>query len=156
MQIKVLRTSPTAKLPSKAHDSDTGYDLFLSEDVTLGLTPIACPTGIKLIIPKGYWVRFMEKSGKALKGIQIHGGVIDEGFTGSLKVIACLGLPLEVDKEAKTILNPVLSLKAGEAICQFSVERLEVVDLIEIDESTFEVEEQAKTRKAGGFGSTGR
>ena len=142
MQLKVFRTHPDAKLPSKAYEDDTGFDLFVAEDAEITVTPKAFSTGVKLIIPKGYWVKFREKSGKALQGICVHAGVVDNNYTGELKVIA-------------TAVEP-LTLPKGSAICQFSLEQLLPAEIIEIDEKTFKADEKVKSRKEAGFGSTGR
>jgi deoxyuridine 5'-triphosphate nucleotidohydrolase len=145
MQIHVFRTHPDAKMPSRAHDDDACFDLFLLADANVWAIPQAFGTGIKLIIPRGYKVIFKEKSGKSLKGVEIHGGVIDAGYTGELRVIASCNPSKEQ-----------ILLKKGEAICQFSIEEVLPADVIEIDEAQFLEEEQLKTRKTGGFGSTGR
>lgn len=154
--LKALLTSDTAKLPSKAYPTDTGFDLFLDKDVALGPCPQACTTGVKLVIPEGYWVRFAEKSGKALKGLQIHSGVIDETYRGELKVIASYSWPPRAETNIlthDTYLNyDPLILKAGEAICQMILEKRHDAEVVQITEE--ELTETA--RGANGFGSTGR
>jgi dUTP pyrophosphatase len=140
--LRVFRSAPTAKLPSKANFTDTGYDLFVNQECLVTEAPHAYPTGIKLLIPPGYWVKFLEKSGKALKGLKIHGGVIDNEYTGELKVIASA--------------YPPLHLQAGEAICQFSLEQLTLMPLTEISEEEFLEGQEKSQRKDAGFGSTGR
>ena len=137
--LRVFRASPTAKLPSKARPTDTGFDLYVDRGDVVTEIPKAFSTGIKLLIPPGFWVKFMEKSGKALKGLQIHGGVIDNEYTGELKVIASSSTPMH-----------------GDAICQFSLEALVVMPVEEIDEAEFLAGQELSTRKADGFGSTGR
>lgn len=141
-EIRAFLSSPTAKLPSKAHPTDTGYDLFVDHECLVTEVPHAYPTGIKLLIPPGYWVKFLEKSGKALKGLSIHGGVIDTSYCGELKVIATA--------------YPPLRLLAGEAICQFSLEKLNSAYLTEISEEEFLKGLALSERKDAGFGSTGR
>ena len=141
-ELRVFRSTPTAKLPSKANQTDTGYDLFVDRECLITETPHAYPTGIKLLIPAGYWVKFLEKSGKALKGLKIHGGVIDSEYTGELKVIATA--------------YPPLRLMTGDAICQFSVEKLNLMAITEISEEEFLEGDEISTRKDAGFGSTSR
>lgn len=145
-----FKISKTAKIPTKAHTgpfSDAAYDLYCDSGAWLvGPSPQAVSTGIKLIIPDGYWVKFHEKSGKALKGLQIHGGVIDSGYTGELKVIIS-----SHDKINGLVLN------SGDAICQFTVEKLvesEVVDIV--SKELFDSECEFRVRKDSGFGSTGQ
>jgi dUTP pyrophosphatase len=141
-ELRVFRSTPTAKLPSKANPTDTGFDLFVDRGCLVAETPHAYSTGIKLLIPTGYWVKFLEKSGKALKGLKIHGGIIDNEYTGELKVIATA--------------YPPLHLMAGDAICQFSLEKLNLISLTEISEEEFLVGHAVSERKDAGFGSTGR
>ena len=140
--LRVFRASSTAKLPSKARETDTGFDLYVDRGALITEVPQAFSTGIKLLIPPGFWVKFMEKSGKALKGLKIHGGVIDNEYTGELKVIATA--------------YPPLHLQAGDAICQFSLEALVMMPVEEINEEEFLAGQELSTRKADGFGSTGR
>ena len=143
MQLKVFRCSPTAKLPSKAHPTDTCYDLYVDRDYRIGVPPQACSTGIRIIIPEGYWVKFAEKSGKALKGLSISGGIIDSAYSGELLVIA-------------SCTQEWMHVPAGTAICQFSIEKLIPSELVEITEGEYEAAKQLKDRQDAGFGSTGR
>ena len=155
MNLQVLLTSSTAKLPSKAYPTDTGYDLFLDQAVSLEAKPQACSTGVKLVIPEGYWVRFAEKSGKALKGIQIHGGIIDETYRGELKVIASYHQPpvwKGVHVGAGQLGYENYALTAGEAICQMILEKRNDADIVQITEEQLTLTD----RGANGFGSTNR
>ena len=139
--LKVLLTSPEAKVPSRAYPTDTGYDLFVSRDITITATPQAFPTGVKVIIPPGYGLRFREKSGKALLGIEIKAGTIDETYRGELKVVA------------STHAYGGIKLRAGEAICQMVLEKRHDA---EIEVLTYDQFESETDRGEGGFGSTGR
>ena len=140
--IKVTLADPSLKLPSKAHPTDTGFDLYVAEDVTIDYKPIAYKTGVRLIIPEGYWVRLAEKSGKALKGLRIHAGIVDESYRGEVMVVASMVPGV-----------PCLYLKKGEAICQMILEKRHDVELQQIDEAEFSTN---TIRGEGGFGSTGR
>lgn len=147
-QIKVLRVSQTAKLPTKAYPGkyeDTAYDLFADSGPWLVTSrPQAINTGIRLIIPEGYWVKFAEKSGKALKGLQIHAGIIDASYTGELKVIVSCHPECRGD----------IILNEGDSICQFTLEKLVPSEIVEITKDEFNTEGEARLRGENGFGST--
>ena len=148
--IQACKLSNTAKIPVKAHQgpfSDAAYDLYCDTGSwVVGCVPQAVSTGIRLIIPDGYWVKFHEKSGKALKGIQIHGGVIDSGYTGELKVIV---------SSHSGMFGAILN--SGDAVCQFTVEKMIDSEILEItNKDAFNAECELRERKNNGFGSTGQ
>ena len=143
--IGAFKLSPDAKLPSKAYVgvfADAAFDLFSCEDCFIDSNQRTVSTGIALIIPRGYWVKFQEKSGKALKGLEIHGGIIDQAYTGELKVICS-------SKRG-------FKLSAGEAVCQFTLEKLNHASVAELTEEEFKASCTLRTRGSNGFGSTGR
>ena len=92
--IKVLRCTESAILPRKAYgDSylfeDAAFDLFSDSDIVLQpMSRIVATTGIKVIIPEGYWIKFHDRSGLAFKnGLTVLAGVIDQAYTGLFQVI---------------------------------------------------------------------
>jgi dUTP pyrophosphatase len=87
--IKFIKTHNDAQLPSKAHETDTGYDLYCVEDTTVqsqfhGIIPV----GLQVAdIAPGYWYLILPRSGLGFKHqLQPHLGVIDSGYRGSLDV----------------------------------------------------------------------
>ena len=76
-----------AFMPDKAHDLDAGFDLRTPERIIVGKDSAAeVDTGVHLEIPEGYVGMIKSKSGLNHKhGINTE-GVIDAGFTGSIKV----------------------------------------------------------------------
>lgn len=50
--------------------------------------PITIPTGLFTVFEPGYVAIIKEKSGLALKGVELHGGVIDADYRQEWKVIA--------------------------------------------------------------------
>ena len=86
--IDVLRVSPEAVLPTRAHADDAGMDLYALEDVSLA--PHAgrlARTGIALAIPAGFVGLVADRSSMAKKGIKTAGGVIDAGYRGEIQVV---------------------------------------------------------------------
>lgn len=71
-----------------AHDGDAGYDLYANEEARLEPPQTkTIGTGVFLKIPKGYVGIIKEKSGLAVRGVLVGGGVIDSSYRGEIKVI---------------------------------------------------------------------
>jgi dUTP pyrophosphatase len=82
---------PDAQLPAYAHLTDSGMDIFATEDITIapGETKLV-PTGIKVAIPAGYELQVRPKSGRCLKTklrVANTPGTIDAGYRDEIGVI---------------------------------------------------------------------
>jgi len=89
VKIEFVKTHPDAVLPSRAHASDSGYDLTSVKTVTLvGKQSVVVPVGLTLgYLEPGWWFRIEPRSGLGFnKSIQPHLGVIDNGYRGDLGV----------------------------------------------------------------------
>jgi dUTP pyrophosphatase len=138
--MKVKRLREEAILPQKAHSGDLGYDLFCAEDIMIyaGETRLIS-TGIAIQFPKGYGGIVRDRSSVATKrGLFVVAGVIDNGYTGEIKV-ALHNSTEGVDK-----------IYAGEKIAQ-------LILIPTVDFQIEEVEEISSSdgRNDNGFGSTG-
>ena len=139
-KLKFEKTHDLAKLPTKNHESDTGYDVYSIEDIIIPARSSAVVgVGLKFAsIPEGYWVKVESRSGLGFKhGIMAHPGIIDCGYRGDagVKLYNLTDVPYQV--------------KAGDRIAQF------VVYLnfsMPVEWGT--VEESARGEK--GFGSSGK
>jgi dUTP pyrophosphatase len=142
--LKVKLLSHSAKAPTVAHlGEDLGYDIYAAETVMLpprGHAVVHTDIAIECTSPSGERMGALlrDKSSMAARRLALTGGVIDAGYRGEIKVLLeNLGdLPATIragDKIANLIPYPVLT---GE---------VQVVD--DLNESS---------RKAGGFGSSGR
>jgi dUTP pyrophosphatase len=89
MNLKFVRLSDLAILPSKSRDSDAGYDLYATENYVLKpLERKLFKTNIALAIPFGYEGQIRDRSGKALKeGLHVLGGTIDASYRGDVGII---------------------------------------------------------------------
>lgn len=77
----------SAFMPTRAHASDAGYDLYARERQIVPARESACfDTGVHLEIPKGYVGFLKSKSGLNVKHGITSEGVIDSGYTGSIVV----------------------------------------------------------------------
>lgn len=151
MKIKV-KLDPGAKMPTKAHSADAGFDLYAKTDiepvhVTRG-AGATFDTGVHFEIPRGYVGFLMSKSGLNVIGGMTSTGVIDSGYTGSVVV--------KIYKHAKTHDNIGANngfgeiIYPGQRISQIVFLPIPDVELEEVDEI------EAGERGENGFGSSGR
>lgn len=139
-----IKLDEGALLPTRAHATDAGLDLYSREDKIIWPAALVgdgqvFDTGVHIELPAGYFGKIESKSGLNVKqGIVSCGGVIDEGYTGSIAVklynLGPRGYAVRKgDKIAQLVIQP------------YSAPELElVVELAETD------------RGDAGFGSTGR
>lgn len=76
-----------AKMPSRAHGTDAGLDIYAPYPILLYAgSAVEIDTGVHLEIPKGYCGLLKSKSGLNVKHGITGEGVIDHGYTGSICV----------------------------------------------------------------------
>jgi len=150
IEVEILENG---RLPSKAHTSDAGFDLFATEDVALHPGEVKKhPLNIKLKLPKGTWAEITTKSGLGSKGQLVYAGVIDQEYRGVIHVIMT-NLNL-VEKDCNGVLTecqePIL-IKKGQKIAQLIMNPYsDQYYMTQVDKVNTDT-----TRGAGGFGSTG-
>src|SRR5208282_2477770 len=87
-KIKFKRLVPNAKIPSRAHEGDLGFDLFAVGTVCIPageVVPVS--TGIAAGFPLGWGAFIKARSSQGKMGLNILGGVVDSGYTGELIVL---------------------------------------------------------------------
>lgn len=139
-----------AYMPEKAHAEDAGFDLRTPVDFTIrpvdtgigrlgahcGMVTI--DTGIHIEIPKGYVGMIKSKSGLNVNHNIVTEGVVDAGYTGSVKVkMYNLGHSLKF-------------FNAGDKITQLVILPIPDVEMVQVEEIT------GGDRADNGFGSTGK
>lgn len=134
-------------MPSRAHDGDAGVDLFSAEDIELAPGHRALVgTGIAVAVPFGMVGLIHPRSGLAWRvGLSIVNspGTIDAGYRGEIKVAL-----INLDPTTPIVVH------RGDRIAQLLVQRVELVDLVEV--SSFDEAGLAETtRGEGGHGSSG-
>lgn len=130
-----------AYAPESAHDVDAGYDLRTPTDFSIYAGSYTLvDTGVHIEIPKGYVGFLKSKSGLNVRDHLTGEGVIDSGYTGSIKVKLYHNDPDGVtkhfkkkDKIIQIVLLPIFK------------PRIKLVKSL-----------KATERGNGGFGSTGR
>jgi|TARA_R100000908_G_C3723451_1_gene125358 dUTP pyrophosphatase len=138
--IKIKLLSDGAKVPTKAHKSDAGWDLYAS-----GTSQPVYPhkrrlvsTDISIAIPDGYCGLIWPRSGLSVKkGIDVLAGVIDSGYRGEIKV--CL----------LNTSDQMVHIHPGDRIAQLIIQKVEDIKFLEVDNLN------DTDRGEGGFGSSG-
>jgi deoxyuridine 5'-triphosphate nucleotidohydrolase len=139
-EIKFKKTHELAKLPTKTHDNDTGWDLYSVADTVIpAKSAVVVPVGLTVAyISPGYWFQISPRSGMGFKGgIQPHLGVIDEGYRNDLAV------------KLYNFSNEDYSVKAGDRIAQAIIHYN-----IDIEVKWGEVEPSVRHER--GLGSSGK
>lgn len=126
------------------YDTDAGYDLRALEGsgIILPFQTKIVKANVRAQIPKGYHLEIIGRSGLSSKGILVHRGTIDPGYTGIIGVIM-----------TNLKLRPV-RFKKGERIAQMIIAKHEKPELVELSEPEFEVA-SASDRGGKGFGHSG-
>ncbi|MGB2579020.1 dUTP pyrophosphatase [Elusimicrobium simillimum] len=87
--IKVKKLDPNAKLPHRAHATDSGADMFALERTVLPAKSItSVRTGIAIELPENTSGIVWGKSSVESKGIKVMAGLIDHPYRG--EVLICL------------------------------------------------------------------
>lgn len=139
IQLFVKRLTESALMPTKAHKSDAGWDLYLDRSYALrpGET-VDASTGVAFEIPGGFWVMLVGRSSTLRKrGLLVNTGIIDTGYRGELY--------LNLHNPSKKMINVLAGERLGQAILMPMVhaEAFETASLTQSE------------RGNNGFGSSG-
>lgn len=141
MKVGFMRLHEDAKIPQKAYETDSGFDLHAIETVKIrpGGTSVI-PTGIAVVLPEGHEAQVRPRSGITSKTkIRVQLGTIDNGYCGEIGII--------VDNIAT---HDFETIEKGQRIAQLVVQPLPKVTAYEFS-GAVETE-----RGNNGFGSTGK
>lgn len=157
--IKIVRIAPDVVMPTKAHNTDAGFDLYAyCPDATFYSWESGCQlnvkgvkvrpnetykfhTGIKMAIPDGYWGGIYARSGLATKcGLRPANcvGVIDSSYRGEIIVA--------IHNDS----NETQLVHNGDRIAQLVIQKVEPTvfeEVSELDETS---------RGESGFGGSGK
>lgn len=140
--LKIVRVRENVPVPKFALPGDAGFDLYISEKITLApMERASINTGYKMEIPEGCVGIIYEKSGLAFKhGIITYGNVVDSGYRGEVRVgVMNLG-------------NETHVFEPGHKVAQMIIHKYEGVDFKEVKEGDLSTSERGER----GFGSTGK
>ena len=151
-----------AKIPTYAHLTDSGMDVYALEDITIapGETKLV-PTGLKVAIPAGYELQVRPKSGRCLKTklrVANTPGTIDAGYRDEIGVIIDNVEPFiksaQIDENGR-----LYNVEFGSSYTIGAGEKFAQLVLCEVPKAAFyQVESVATVEndgRAGGFGSSG-
>lgn len=129
-----------AIMPTRAHDTDAGYDLYARFDARVMPLPdgLTIDTGVHVEIPAGYVGFIKSRSGMNINRGLTCEGVIDAGYTGSIAV------------KLYNHGQYMKKIAAGDKIAQLVILPIITPDLELVDEL------EPTERGDNGFGSTGR
>ena len=141
MELHVKRLTPTAKLPARATENASCFDVHA--DMAGNIPPgerLLVKTGLAVAVPPGFEVQVRSRSGLAMKhGIAVLNapGTVDADYRGEVGVILI------------NHGNEPFAFQAGDRVAQIGVYRVELCAAVEVAEL------EATARGAGGFGHTG-
>jgi len=139
VKVKVKRLHGDVKLPVYIHPGDAGMDVYSRETRTLEQgEPHLFKTGLSLELPEGYVAIINERSGMAVKGIKVLGGVIEHTYRGEYGVVL-----------VNTSNNEFL-VRPGDRIAQILILPVATAEIEEVHELS------PSPRGDNGFGSSGR
>ncbi len=136
LKVKLLEG---AKMPTKAHPGDAGWDLYAYETPRFARGEVfIVSTGCKFEIPEGYYGRVADRSSMALKGFHVVGGVVDCTYRGIVKIMLIY------------FGNRTVEINEGDKIAQLIITKIH-------EGGIEEVKKVDKTERGDeGFGSSGK
>lgn len=144
MQVKIKRLIDKAILPTKAHATDAGYDLYATScDISVPDRLATYGTGIAVEIPQGYVGLVFPRSSICKQHLSLSNsvGVIDSGYRG--EIMAKFNL-LSDGSDTFSVYN------VGDRIAQLIIMPYPEVTFAEVDVLS------ESDRGEGGYGSSGR
>ena len=141
-ELRFVKLSEKATLPTRAHDNDAGLDLYAAESARLAPgARVSVGTGLAVQIPDGVGGLVLPRSGLAIKhGVTLINspGLIDPGYRGEVRV-----LMVNTDQTVEFTISP------GDRIAQ-----LLLVPVAHASPRLADALDES-TRGEGGFGSSG-
>ena len=166
IRVKVTKLSDKAILPTYAHPTDAGCDIYAAETVTFkpGETKIV-KTDLAVAIPPGYEIQIRPRSGMSYKTpmrIPNSPGTIDCEYRGNVGVIMqntngiVYGEENEDGDRDIIFIDPTAdpyTIHEGDKIAQMVLNEVPMIDWNEVET----VDDLGATQRGkGGFGSTGQ
>lgn len=139
IQFKLMESD--AQAPTRAHETDSGWDLYSYEDaIILPKQTANLYTGVAICAPPGWGYTIRGRSSLNKRGVQTALGTVDANYCGKLFVLLY------------NVSNSEYQIHKGDRIAQIVFERVHNITLKQVDE--FALPEGS--RGAKGFGSSGR
>lgn len=146
MKVKFKKLHPDAKIPSRAHSTDAGYDLVATSRSVIPYPThsVVYGTGLSIAIPEGYVGLIYPRSSVCKYDLMLYNsvGVCDSGFSGEIKLVFR-------DIHAGESIHTRKIYNVGDRIGQLIIMPLTDVEFEEAEELG------ESERGEGGWGSTG-
>ena len=128
-----------AYMPERAHEADAGYDLQSPiKTILYAGESVVIDTGVHIQIPRGFAGVLKSKSGLNVNHEIVGEGLIDSGYTGSIRV------------KLYNHGTEDYMIEVGDKISQLVILPIHTPDLVLVEEL------EETDRGNNGFGSTGR
>lgn len=129
-------------LPTKAHSTDAGYDVYATSDFEVKPGQVVKhPLNIRLQLPEASYMEITSKSGNGAKGLLVYAGIIDESYTGIIHAVVT---------NVNYLTGETLYFKKGQKISQMIIHPYRYSSIERVNEIT-----SSGGRGEGGFGSSG-
>lgn len=144
MKVKIKKLNENAVVPTKAHATDAGFDLYCtSKEVNWEKRQLVCHTGLAFEIPDGYVGLLFPRSSVSNKPLMMANsvGVIDSGYRGEVTA-----------KFNITGMNEIYAsnYQVGDKIVQMIIIPYPKIEFVEAESLS------DSDRGTVGYGSTGR
>ena len=151
MEVKIKKLYKDSMLPTKAHTTDAGYDLYAHSKSYDDDGNVVYGSGVAMEIPQGYVGLVFPRSSNAKKDLILSNsvGVIDSGFRGE---ILFKFKPSNVIEKPDLAYIPesISKYEIGERIGQIIIMPYPEIEFVEVDELS------DSERGDGGYGSSGK
>ena len=157
---------PNVSLPTYAHETDAGMDIYSPSEYTIGPgETVIIPTGIKVAIPEGYALLIQPRSGQSAKTklrVANTPGLIDSGYRDEIGVIVenieppFKDIDYEFDENGEIHIKSILhgeayTIAEGQRFAQMRLVRVPKANFVEVSSISAIGED-----RGGGFGSSGQ
>ena len=157
---------PNVSLPTYAHETDAGMDIYSPSEYTIGPgETVIIPTGIKVAIPEGYALLIQPRSGQSVKTklrVANTPGLIDSGYRDEIGVIVenieppFKDIDYEFDENGEIHIKSILhgeayTIAEGQRFAQMRLVRVPKANFVEVSSISAIGED-----RGGGFGSSGQ
>lgn len=137
--LKIMKLADNARLPTRAHASDCGLDLYVMEGgIVKPGDGRVFKTGVAAEFPLGFVGMLTDRSSMAKRGFKVAGGIIDPGYTGELMVVL------------RNISSSELTIESGDRIAQLLMLPMATPEVVEVSSLA------ESARANNGFGSSGK
>lgn len=159
-ELLIFPCRDNVEIPKYANEGDACLDIRSAIDITIKPNETkVIPTGLKVIIPKGFELQIKPRSGISLNTplrLSNSIGIVDSLYKDEIGVLftntsqANKGFYLISEKGNK---QGTYEIKKGDRIAQISLHRITITKIKVIDEKTFN--NYKDQNRGGGFGHSG-